>query len=64
VAVADVFDALMSPRPYKRAWTFQEALDYLSAESGRHFDPACVRAFERRIDSVAAIMRDLGDTPD
>ena len=63
VAVADVFDALMSPRPYKRAWTFQEALDYLRAESGRHFDPACVGAFERRIDSVAAIMRDLGDTP-
>ena len=63
VAVADVFDALMSPRPYKSAWTFQEALDYLRAESGRHFDPACVRAFERRIDAVAAITRDLGDTP-
>jgi two-component system response regulator RpfG len=64
VAVADVFDALMSSRPYKRAWTLQEALDYLKAESGRHFDPACVRAFVRRLDSVAAIMRDLGDTPD
>ena len=61
VAVADVFDALMSPRPYKRAWSFDEALDYLKAESGRHFDPACVRAFERRIDAVAAIIRDLGD---
>lgn len=62
VAVADVFDALMSARPYKRAWSFQEALDYLRSESGGHFDPACVRAFERRIDAVAAIMRDLGDT--
>jgi len=63
VAVADVFDALMSPRPYKHAWSFQEALDYLKAESGKHFDPACVRAFERRIDAVAAIIRELGDLP-
>jgi two-component system response regulator RpfG len=62
VAVADVFDALMSARPYKRAWSFQEALDYLRSESGMHFDPACVCAFERRIDAVAAIMRELGDT--
>ncbi len=61
VAVADVFDALMSARPYKRAWSFQEALDYLRQESGGHFDPACVCAFEQRIDAVETIMRDLGD---
>lgn len=61
-AVADVFDALMSPRPYKRAWSFDEALAHLKTESGRHFDPACVAAFERRIEAVAAIARDLGDT--
>jgi len=61
VAVADVFDALTSVRPYKDAWSFQQALDYVKAESGRHFDPACVRAFEMRIDSVAVIMRELGD---
>ena len=64
VAVADVFDALTSNRPYKRAWSFQDALHYIQSESGRHFDPACVSAFGRRIDAVAAIMRDLGDTPD
>ena len=64
VAVADVFDALTSNRPYKRAWSFQDALNYIQSESGRHFDPACVRAFELRIDAVAAIMRELGDTPD
>ena len=62
-AVADVFDALTSNRPYKSAWTFQEALSYLQAESGKHFDPACVRAFELRIDAVAAIMRELSDDP-
>jgi two-component system response regulator RpfG len=62
VAVADVFDALTSNRPYKRAWTFQDALHYVQSESGKHFDPACVRAFELRLDAVAAIMRELGDT--
>jgi two-component system response regulator RpfG len=64
VAVADVFDALTSNRPYKRAWSFQDALNYIQTESGKHFDPACVRAFELRIDAVAAIMRDLSDKPD
>jgi two-component system response regulator RpfG len=63
VAVADVFDALTSNRPYKQAWSFQDALRFIQTESGRHFDPACVRAFELRIDAVAAIMRELGDTP-
>jgi putative two-component system response regulator len=38
-AVADVFDALISPRPYKHAWTVDEALDEIAAQSGRHFDP-------------------------
>jgi two-component system response regulator RpfG len=61
VAVADVFDALTSDRPYKRAWSFEDALKFIRSESGRHFDPDCVHAFERRIDAVAAIMRELGD---
>ncbi|MBT9568001.1 MAG: response regulator [Thiobacillus sp.] len=62
-AVADVFDALTSKRPYKQAWTFEEALSLIRSESGKHFDPDCVRAFELRIDVVAAIMRDLSDDP-
>jgi len=61
VAVADVFDALTSERPYKPAWTFDEALAFVKAESGRHFDPACVHAFGQRIDAVATIMRELAD---
>ncbi len=61
VAVADVFDALTSDRPYKRAWPFQDALQFVRSESGRHFDPACVRAFELRIDAVAAIVREFSD---
>ena len=45
VAVADVFDALTSERPYKKAWTVDDALALLSQEKGRHFDPAIVDTF-------------------
>lgn len=44
VAVADVFDALTSDRPYKRAWDSDEAFDYLYTQRGTFFDPACVDA--------------------
>ena len=47
VAVADVLDALISPRPYKLAWEFEVALSYLSAQRGRLFDPRCVDALLR-----------------
>lgn len=62
VAVADVFDALTSVRPYKKAWTFQSALEYVQTNGGKHFDPDCVRAFEKRVDAVAQVMRELGDS--
>jgi putative two-component system response regulator len=45
VAVADVFDALTSERPYKKAWALDAAVDFLKANSGSHFDPVCVEAF-------------------
>lgn len=45
VAVADVFDALTSVRPYKRAWSVSDAVELLREESGRHFDPEIVTAF-------------------
>ena len=61
VAVADVFDALTSVRPYKKAWSFQNALEYVQMNSGKHFDPDCVRAFEKRVDGVAQVMRELGE---
>ena len=59
--MADVFDALTSARPYKQAWTMGQAMDHLAEQAGRHFDPACVRAFELRIDGVATIVRELGE---
>ncbi len=62
VAVADVFDALVSQRPYKPAWSVQESVDYLRALSGTHFDPRCVDAFIRRIDDIRFVGEDLQDT--
>jgi len=55
VAVADVFDALTSTRPYKEAWPVERALETLHQEAGRHFDPAVVAAFERSLPKVMAI---------
>ena len=55
VAVADVFDALTSERPYKKAWPLEEAVDFLVAGSGKHFDPDCVRAFLNAWDEVLEI---------
>jgi two-component system response regulator RpfG len=45
VAVADVYDALTSVRPYKKAWSSTQALDYVESQAGRHFDPRLVEAF-------------------
>ena len=47
VALADVYDALTSPRPYKEAWTHAAARAELERLSGRQFDPAVVAAFLR-----------------
>jgi len=45
VAVADVYDALTSNRPYKNAWPIEKALDFLQQYKGSYFDPNCVEAF-------------------
>ena len=44
-AVADVFDALTSSRPYKKAWSLEEAFDFLIEEKSVHFDPKLVDLF-------------------
>ena len=54
-AVADVFDALISDRAYKKAWTDSEAIAYLQQGRGSHFDPACVDAFLGHWDEVMRI---------
>lgn len=44
-AVVDVWDALTSNRPYRSAWTKEQALEYIKEQSGKHFDPQVVRTF-------------------
>lgn len=46
-AIVDVFDALTSERPYRRPLPFAEALDVIARDSGQHFDPSVVEAFQR-----------------
>ncbi|SHI18645.1 HD domain-containing protein [Butyrivibrio fibrisolvens DSM 3071] len=52
MAVADVFDALISERVYKKAFTFEKAVEIIQEESGTHFDPDVVKAFIDAIDEV------------
>jgi two-component system response regulator RpfG len=54
VAIADVFDALLSERPYKPPWPLERALEEISNESGRHFDPACVEALLINLEMILA----------
>ena len=50
-AVCDVFDALISRRPYKEPWPQLSALDEIAAGSGSHFDPVLAQAFIEMITS-------------
>ncbi|MGD8783583.1 MAG: response regulator [Thioalkalispiraceae bacterium] len=61
VAVADVFDALTSIRPYKKAWTIQSAFEYLQTQAGLHFDPQCIEAFMDMRDEVEKIYNEYLD---
>lgn len=55
VAVADVFDALTSARPYKPAWNLDRAVAMIREGAGMHFDPACVDAFFQGWEGVLQI---------
>ena len=55
VAIADVFDALTSNRPYKKAWSFEKASNLLIEEKGKHFDPQIVDCFIENLDAIKTI---------
>ncbi|MGB0990328.1 MAG: HD domain-containing phosphohydrolase [Halarcobacter sp.] len=61
VAVVDVFDALTSHRPYKKAWSFDDALNLLKEESGKHFDPNIVNLFIENIEEIKEIYNSFGE---
>ena len=62
VAVADVFDALTSERPYKRMWDDESANRLIRSQTGLHFDPRCVDAFFSGWDDVMQIRQTFRDT--
>ena len=59
LAVADVFDALISQRVYKSSWTLEQTVEYLKSQSGIHFDPVIVEKFLEKIDEAADIFKSL-----
>lgn len=62
VAVADVYDALRSDRPYKSAWSREAACDFLRDEAGRRFDPTVVAAFLSCFERICQVEDSLRDT--
>jgi response regulator RpfG family c-di-GMP phosphodiesterase len=61
VSVADVFDALVSERPYKNAWPIEESVEYMKDQRGKHFDPRCVDAFLADRSKIQAVLEEFGD---
>jgi len=61
VAVADVYDALTSVRPYKKAWPSEQAFEYVRTQAGRHFDPRMVEAFLGAREQVLEIQHEWRD---
>ncbi len=55
VAICDVFDALTSKRPYKEAWTVDDAMKLIREQSGRHFDPELVELFIQELPKILEI---------
>ncbi|GAA4025812.1 HD domain-containing phosphohydrolase [Actimicrobium antarcticum] len=63
VALAEVFDAMTSARPYGKAWEWPAAIAHLASERGKYFDPEVVDVFIRHADEAATICAALADQP-
>lgn len=59
-SIADVFDALTSARPYKEAWTIEQAVEHIDSARKTQFDPELVDVFHRSFDEIVAIKRRFG----
>jgi len=60
-AVADVFDALTSERPYKKPWSVEDAMDLLKREAGAHFDPLLIPLFEEILPEILKVKAKYAD---
>ncbi|MCK5001760.1 MAG: response regulator [Gammaproteobacteria bacterium] len=63
-ALADVFDALTSERPYKKAWSVGDAMDLIYSESGKHFEPRLVELLKEKLPKVLEIKAKYAETFD
>jgi putative two-component system response regulator len=61
MAIADVYDALISKRSYKEAFSHEQAREIIAAERGTHFDPEVADAFLRREDEFRRIAEQITD---
>jgi len=61
VAIADVFDALTSERPYKKSWSVEDATRLLEKEAGEHFDPELVSLFLQNLAEIRAIKEQFSE---
>ncbi|MBU1691970.1 MAG: response regulator [Gammaproteobacteria bacterium] len=61
-ALADVFDALTSVRPYKKAWTVEAAVDLIKESRGKHFDPNLVDVFLQELPGIKEIRERFAET--
>ncbi len=64
VTIADVFDALTSERPYKKAWTADQAFEELEDKAGVFFDPDLVNLFLEKKDEILEIKERYADDPE
>ena len=62
-SIADVFDALTSVRPYKKAWPVADAVTLIQREAGRSFDPEMVQKFVALLPQILAIREQYSDAP-
>jgi len=61
VAVVDVFDALLSKRPYKEPFSVEKTMEIITQDSGEHFNPDVVAVFVKNLDSILSIREHLAD---
>ncbi|SDS52550.1 response regulator [Pseudomonas oryzae] len=61
VALADVFDALTSTRPYKKPWTLEETLNHIESQVGLHFDPGLIGPFKQALPQILRIREQFAD---